>query len=146
MEKLSKILKLIESLIERIPTKDSKENIVLYSYLLSLFDISSDILFLVKNNRFKNIPVITRSFLETYIDLLLLSKSNEYIYTLMKKADEEEINKINGFLEFNEIEENEKINLTKQKEKLKVEIKECINYCNTLNPQKIKLQYFSSLS
>lgn len=95
---LGKILKEVDDLVDQIPKNGKPHDVLLYGYMLSLFDICSDINFLYTNDRFRNIPVLVRSFIETYIDMKLISEDIKFIDPLILKADKEEKKKLNGLL------------------------------------------------
>jgi hypothetical protein len=95
---LGRILKEVDDLVDQIPIKGKPHDVLLYSYMLSLFDICNDINFLYSKDRFRNIPVLVRSFIETYIDMKLISVDIKFIDPLILKADKEEKKKLNGLL------------------------------------------------
>lgn len=105
---LGGILKEINHLVNNIPAKGKPQEVLLYGYMLSLFDIGSDIDFLYTNDRFKNIPVLVRSFIETYVDMKLISNDIDFVNSLLLKADEEEKKKLLNLLKEETISEENK--------------------------------------
>lgn len=105
---LGRILKEVNDLVDKIPTKGKHQEALLYGYLLSLFDIGFDIYFLYTKDRFRNIPVLVRSFIETYIDMKLISNDINFVHSLILKADWEEKRKLVNLLKDEYVSEKDK--------------------------------------
>ena len=115
-EKLNRILKYSDQLIDKIPDQSNPHKIFIFTYYLSLFDIANDIVLLADNNRLNNIPTLVRSFIETYIDMELLAQNENYIHVLIVKAEEEEIRKLESILNKNDLTPEIRKQFTKQKQ------------------------------
>ncbi|MEP5364969.1 MAG: DUF5677 domain-containing protein [Reichenbachiella sp.] len=120
---LNKLLRLTDSLVDKIPKNSSEYEILLYAYFISLHDLADDINFLFKNKRYNGLPVLARSFLETYVDFRLLSLDVRFANSLILKAYKEHKNVINSILDWNQVDEKERVKLIQQLNTLT----ECIN-------------------
>lgn len=126
---LGSILKEINDLVDYIPSKGEPREALLYGYLLSLFDIGSDIHFLYTNGRFNNIPVLVRSFMETYVDMKLISNDIDFVNPLLLKADKEEKKKILSLLKEETISEEAKEMLSNALSQVEEDISERSKNC-----------------
>jgi Family of unknown function (DUF5677) len=77
---LESILKDTDEIFKASPKELHKPDIYLLSLLLSLYDITTDIYYLTKQNSFISIPSLVRNFMDTYIDILLIQEDKENIF------------------------------------------------------------------
>lgn len=83
---LDEILKDVDELIKTFPEKSEKVNGFTIGMFFTMIEITTDIGHLVKIKRFVSIPSLVRNFMDTYVDLLLITLDQKNIYPLMLKV------------------------------------------------------------
>ena len=87
---IDKQLYYADEVFKYIPSSQTREHIVATALIFGLYDILYDINCLVKNKRLLSTPALTRTFLETYIDLELVIKDSKYISALIASSYKEQ--------------------------------------------------------
>ena len=83
---IDEILQDTDKLVKILPKSVSKEDVLLVSMFLTMIDIATDINCLVKFNRFLSIPSLIRNFMDTYVDLQLITLDPRNVDRLLYKA------------------------------------------------------------
>lgn len=112
---LKRIFDLSDHLTFQLPKSSEPTEIVKLLYLFAFDDLAEDILLLIDRNRFNNIPLLMRSFFETYLDFKLILKDEAHIHSLILKAQKEEV-KIPTSLLKNNLNEDQKAVLNSAKD------------------------------
>ena len=83
---------------KKIPTKITIGDTFLFGNLFTLTDILADINCLAKGERLFSIPTLTRSLLESYIDLLIITKDRDNVYILIDDSYRKSVKAFKAFL------------------------------------------------
>jgi len=83
---LDEILNDSDELIKSLPGKLKKFDVLSISLFFTLIEITTDVNYLVKVKRFISIPSLVRSFMDTHVDLLLITGDSENVYPLLYKV------------------------------------------------------------
>lgn len=88
---LDEILTDADKLIGALPKDGNKFDVLSISMFVTMIDIVTDINHLVKINRYLSIPSLVRNFMDTYVDLLLVTSNSENVYPLLYKVYSDEL-------------------------------------------------------
>ncbi len=103
LDTFSKNLKIFNAICEEIPYELQYDTATILAYYLALKNLGKDILILARNNNTINIPILTRTSLDLYVDVRLINKDSSNIYRLYltslyaKKKQAEELFKLSTF-------------------------------------------------
>lgn len=87
---LDEILDDANKLIQTLPKEIGRFDILSITMFFTMIDITTDINLLIKNNRYLSIPSLVRNFMDTYVDLLLVTSDSKNVYPLLHKVYSEE--------------------------------------------------------
>jgi len=83
---LDEILKDIDKLIRAFPRNVNRFDVLSISMFFTLIDITTDINHLVKMKRYLSIPSLVRNFMDSYVDLILVTSDSKNVYPLLYKV------------------------------------------------------------
>jgi hypothetical protein len=96
---LARILDLTEPLVDHIPKKCTQEEVLYYAYFLSLLELAREIQRLDKAKLYRSLSIVTRSFIETFVNLKLIANDISHANSLILEANKKERKKINSVLQ-----------------------------------------------
>lgn len=111
-----------DELIDLIPKEGSKKDSLLYGYFISLVQLARDMEFLKENNRIQSFLLISRAFVETYLDLKLIIEVEGYEKRLILDSYKIELRSLDQVLESKELLITDKVPLKGRKYQLESDI------------------------
>ncbi|GAA5043762.1 hypothetical protein GCM10011506_47170 [Marivirga lumbricoides] len=115
-------------LIDQIPKDGSNRNVLLYGYFISLIQLAKDLDFLRENNRIHSFLLISRVFVETYLDLKLVIEINGYEKRLILDSCKQELRSLNHVLQSKDLIIEDRIPLISRKYELESDIEMISNH------------------
>lgn len=98
IQSIEDISTLSEQVIDKFPTAGTPIDVIYCTYFLSIYGVIKDIQILLASNRFRNVPILIRSFFEAYVDFKIVLDDPEKIQPFILKSDEEELRVIDALL------------------------------------------------
>ncbi|MBU2913043.1 DUF5677 domain-containing protein [Reichenbachiella agariperforans] len=87
-----------DKLIDQIPKEGSKKDSLLYGYFISLVQLAKDMDFLKDNYRIQSFLLISRAFVETYLDFKLITEIEDYEKRLILDSYKRELKSLDQVL------------------------------------------------
>lgn len=111
-----------DELVDRIPKKGSNKDSLLYGYFISLVQLAKDIDFLMENNRIQSFLLISRAFVETFLDLKLINEIEGYEKRLIFDSYKRELKSLDQILESKDLLIEDRVPLKGRKYQLESDI------------------------
>lgn len=111
-----------DELINQIPKEGSNRDTLLYGYFISLIQLAKDMDFLRENNRMQSFLLISRAFVETYLDIRLMIKIDGYEKRLILDSYGIELRSLNQILGNKDLVIEGRVRLENRKHELKSDI------------------------
>lgn len=108
-----------DELIDQIPKEGSNKDSLFYGYIISLIQLAKDMDFLSENNRIQSFVLISRAFIETYLDIKLMVEIDGYEKKLILDSYKKESKSLDQILESKDLPIEDRVPLKGKKDQLK---------------------------
>ena len=112
-----------DELIDQIPKEGSNKDSLFYGYIISLIQLAKDMDFLSENNRIQSFVLISRAFVETYLDIKLMVEIDGYEKKLILDSYKKESKSLDQILKSKDLIIEDRVPLKSRKYKLESDIK-----------------------
>lgn len=95
IKKINECVTIANLELDKYSVKGSRKNNILFTFLISISELSETCVFLSENNRYSGIPILLRSMLETYIDFINLKNEDSYLNNIYFRNSKQAIKVLN---------------------------------------------------